>query len=67
MKRTKPIIASERKYDTFRKKDIPVSSYFGEDTFNYAIIAKNFVVLEKMLKTFIHGLSGAAGHGLKLK
>jgi hypothetical protein len=27
----------------------------------YAIIAKNFVILAKILKTIIHGLSVAAG------
>jgi hypothetical protein len=31
------------------------------DSFYYAIVAKNFVILSKILKTFIHGLSVAAG------
>jgi hypothetical protein len=33
----------------------------------YAIVSKSFVFLAKILKTFVHGLSGAAGHGFHLK
>jgi glutamine synthetase len=38
MKRTKPIIASERQYEISKEKPVPVSSYFGEDTFNLKVM-----------------------------
>ncbi|MCP4130516.1 MAG: glutamine synthetase type III [bacterium] len=34
MKRIIPVIAAEREYEVERGKDQPISSYFGEDTFN---------------------------------
>lgn len=34
MKKTSPIIASERSYSVEKEKFVPVSAYFGEDTFN---------------------------------
>jgi glutamine synthetase len=34
MKKTRPIIASERNYIIEKEKFVPVSAYFGEDTFN---------------------------------
>jgi glutamine synthetase len=34
MKKTSPIIASERNYTIEKEKFVPVSAYFGEDTFN---------------------------------
>jgi glutamine synthetase len=38
MKRLRPIIASERIYDISKEKPVPVSSYFGEDTFNQRVM-----------------------------
>lgn len=38
MKRLRPIIASERRYDILKEKPVPVSSYFGEDTFNQRVM-----------------------------
>ena len=35
MKKTGRVLASEREYSIIKEKDIPVSSYFGEDTFNH--------------------------------
>lgn len=34
MKKSKPVIASERSYIIEKEKFVPVSQYFGEDTFN---------------------------------
>jgi glutamine synthetase len=44
MEKTKPIIASERTYVIEKEKSIPVSQYYGEDTFN------NRVMKEKLPK-----------------
>ncbi len=38
MKRINPTIAAERKYLIEKEKDVPISSYFGEDTFNYRVM-----------------------------
>ncbi|MBN1534091.1 MAG: glutamine synthetase III [Spirochaetes bacterium] len=38
MKRINPTIAAERKYSIEKEKEIPISSYFGEDTFNYRVM-----------------------------
>lgn len=38
MKRLRPIIASERRYDILKEKPVPVSSYFGEDIFNQRVM-----------------------------
>ncbi|MDD5343322.1 MAG: glutamine synthetase III [Smithella sp.] len=35
MKKSKPVIASERNYTIEKEKLVPVSEYYGEDTFNY--------------------------------
>ncbi len=34
MKKVTPTIATERNYTVEKEKDLPISSYFGEDTFN---------------------------------
>jgi glutamine synthetase len=44
MKKTRPVIASERNYTIEKEKFIPVSEYYGEDTFN------NRVMKEKLPK-----------------
>jgi glutamine synthetase len=38
MKKTKPIIAAERQYVIEKEKFVPVSVYFGEDTFNTQVM-----------------------------
>ncbi|HOW83298.1 MAG TPA: glutamine synthetase III, partial [Spirochaetota bacterium] len=38
MKRTSPIIAAEREYTILKEKDVPISTYFGEDTFNAKVM-----------------------------
>ena len=38
MKRNSPIIAAERDYVIEKEKDQPISSYFGEDTFNLRVM-----------------------------
>ena len=44
MKKTKLITASERNYKIEKEKFVPVSEYYGEDTFN------NKVMKEKLPK-----------------
>jgi glutamine synthetase len=38
MKKTCPIIATERNYPVEKEKSVPVSAYYGEDTFNINIM-----------------------------
>jgi glutamine synthetase len=38
MKRTDPVTASERNYEVRKEKCIPVSAYYGEDTFNNKVM-----------------------------
>ena len=38
MKKSEPTIAAERQYIIEKEKFVPVSQYFGEDTFNQAVI-----------------------------
>jgi glutamine synthetase len=38
MKKTYPIIASERSYEIGKEKTVPVSEYYGEDTFNIRVM-----------------------------
>jgi glutamine synthetase len=38
MKRINPTIAAERMYSIEKEKDVPISSYFGEDTFGYRVM-----------------------------
>jgi glutamine synthetase len=38
MKKSKPVIASERNYIIEKEKFVPVSEYYGEDTFNYKVM-----------------------------
>jgi hypothetical protein len=44
MKKSRPVIASERNYTIEKEKFVPVSEYYGEDTFN------NKVMKEKLPK-----------------
>src|SRR4030042_5351816 len=38
MKKTKPTIAAERDYSVAKEKNVPISSYFAEDTFSNRIM-----------------------------
>ena len=38
MKKSKPTIAAEREYSVSKEKVEPISSYFGEDTFNAKVM-----------------------------
>ena len=38
MKKTKPTHAAERQYVVEKEKFVPVSEYFGEDTFNQQVM-----------------------------
>ncbi len=38
MKKVSPVIASERSYIVEKEKSIPVSEYYGEDTFSYKVM-----------------------------
>ena len=38
MKKTCPIIAAERSYTVEKEKCVPVSEYYGEDTFNIKVM-----------------------------
>ncbi len=38
MKKSSPVIASERSYAIEKEKFVPVSQYFGEDTFNHTVM-----------------------------
>lgn len=40
MRKTGALTASERSYKIMKEKDIPVSSYYGEDTFNFKIMSE---------------------------
>ncbi|MBN1663642.1 MAG: glutamine synthetase III [Deltaproteobacteria bacterium] len=60
MKKTSPIIASERTYVVEKEKLIPVSEYYGEDTFN------NKVMKEKLPKETYKKLMDAVNEGRSL-
>ena len=38
MRKSKPVIASERNYTIEKEKFVPVSEYYGEDTFNHKVM-----------------------------
>jgi hypothetical protein len=38
MKKSKPVIASERNYIIEKEKFVPVSEYYGEDTFSHKVM-----------------------------
>jgi glutamine synthetase len=38
MKKSRPVIASERSYTIEKEKFVPVSEYYGEDTFNHKVM-----------------------------
>jgi glutamine synthetase len=60
MKRSAPNIASEREYEICKEKQIPVSSYFGEDTFNEKVMQ------EKLPKEIQRKLKDIIDKGSKL-
>jgi len=53
MKRITPVIATERNYVIEKEKDVPISSYFGEDTFNQKVLQQRLPknVYKKLLAT----------------
>lgn len=60
MEKSKPIIASERTYIVEKEKTIPVSEYYGEDTFN------NKIMKEKLPKETYKKLMDAINEDKKL-
>ena len=60
MKKTTPTIATERTYTVEKEKDLPISSYFGEDTFN------DKVIQAKLPKVFYAKLKESIEKGKKL-
>ncbi len=60
MKNTKPIIATERTYQAEKEKNVPISFYFGEDTFNHEVIQ------EKLPKSIYNKLVENIDKGKKL-
>ncbi len=53
MKRISPVIAAERKYSIQKEKDVPISSYFGEDTFNSDVMKEKLPkdIYKKLMET----------------
>ncbi|MBP7737399.1 MAG: glutamine synthetase III [Spirochaetes bacterium] len=60
MKKVTPTIATERTYTVEKEKDLPISSYFGEDTFN------DKVMQAKLPKVFYAKLKESIDKGKKL-
>lgn len=60
MKMITPTIATERTYTVQKEKDLPISSYFGEDTFN------DKVMQQKLPKIFYSRLKESIEKGKKL-
>ncbi len=60
MKKITPTIATERIYSVEKEKDLPISSYFGEDTFN------DKVMQAKLPKVFYAKLKESIDKGKKL-
>jgi glutamine synthetase len=60
MKKITPTIATERSYTVLKEKDLPISSYFGEDTFNDKIMQA------KLPKIFYSKLKESIDKGKKL-
>ena len=60
MKKITPTIATERSYTVQKEKDLPISSYFGEDTFN------DKVMQAKLPKIFYSKLKESIEKGKKL-
>jgi glutamine synthetase len=60
MKKITPTIATERTYSVEKEKDLPISSYFGEDTFN------DKVMQAKLPKVFYAKLKESIEKGKKL-
>ncbi|HNW28871.1 MAG TPA: glutamine synthetase III, partial [Spirochaetota bacterium] len=60
MKKITPTIATERTYTVVKEKDLPISSYFGEDTFN------DKVMQAKLPKVFYAKLKESIEKGKKL-
>lgn len=73
MKRTKPTLAAERTFEITRDKDKPVSSFFGEDTFNDSIMREKLPkdTYRKLKKIIIEGttldidVANSVAHAMK--
>jgi len=53
MKKTTPTLAAERQYVIEKEKFVPVSQYFGEDTFNHKVIKEKLPkdIYKKLMET----------------
>ena len=73
MKRTKSITAAERSYTIVREKEIPVSHYYGVDTFNHKTMMQTLPngVYKKLMACMETGqkldleTGNAVAHGMK--
>ncbi|MFW5770997.1 MAG: glutamine synthetase III [Spirochaetota bacterium] len=73
MKRHTTMPAAEREYLATREKDIPVSKYYGEDTFNLRIMREKLPanLSKKLIKTIQEGekldeeVANAVAHAMK--
>ncbi len=73
MKKSRPIIAAERNYVIEKEKFVPVSQYFGEDTFNQKVMKDKLPkeTFKKLLdainedKTLDNDTAGIVAHAMK--
>ncbi len=73
MKKTTPTLAAERQYVIEKEKFVPVSQYFGEDTFNHNVIKEKLPkdVYKKMMeainedKTLDDETANVVAHAMK--
>ncbi len=73
MKQTNPIIATERSYQADKEKHVPISAYFGEDTFSHAVIQEKLPksVFNKLIEKIEKGkmldidTANAIAHAMK--
>lgn len=73
MKKTKTTVAAERHYVIEKEKFVPVSQYFGEDTFNHAVIKEKLPkdVFKKLMqainenKTLDEETANVVAHAMK--
>ncbi|MEJ5361564.1 MAG: glutamine synthetase III [Spirochaetota bacterium] len=73
MKRFIKNIASEREYEVSREKEVPVSRYYGEDTFNFDVMRQKLPsnVCKKLMRIIKEGekldpeIAEAVAHAMK--
>ena len=73
MKKTTPTLAAERQYVIEKEKFVPVSQYFGEDTFNNKVMKEKLPkdTFKKLMdainedKTLDHETAGIVAHAMK--